>query len=546
MTTSKYSFTIPTSNNGTLNIPLTEGKALFVLGANGVGKSTLMHTLFQQNVNHTKRILAHRQTWFSNNSMNMTASQKKDRERDMKSSDQQIYSRWKDDYSSYRSSISIFDLINSENIRARNIANAVDRDDISLAKGLSNAQAPLQAINELLAISNIPITITLGKDEQLFASKNGSSLYSIAELSDGERNALLICADVLTTEPNQLIILDEPERHLHRSIISPLLSSLFLKRKDCVFVISTHDVFLSIDHSEASVLLLRSSQWNGKNIKDWEADLISESDKIPAEVKKEILGSKRSILFVEGESQSLDRQIYQLLFPSVSVIPQGSCIQVEKAVEGIKGTENLHWINAYGLIDADDRTEEQLQALIERGIVALSCYSVESLYYNLEIVKRVANRYSELTGSDANELYLAATSDIINSIIPHKERLCSRLCEKQVRNSVMSLLPKHKDIDKRGEYEYKINLKEIIEKEEAVFDKIIEENNLNGLISRYPVRETPALTKIATGLGLTREKYESAVRKLIIDDSDTKQYLKNLLNPLTSLIEGEKSSPNKS
>ncbi len=43
MIENKFKFTIQTSNNGVLNIPLIEGKALFVLGANGVGKSTLMH-----------------------------------------------------------------------------------------------------------------------------------------------------------------------------------------------------------------------------------------------------------------------------------------------------------------------------------------------------------------------------------------------------------------------------------------------------------------------------------------------------------------------
>jgi ABC-type cobalamin/Fe3+-siderophores transport system ATPase subunit len=85
-----------------LNIPLKEEKALFVLGANGVGKSTLIHKLYSQNLNHTKRILAHRQTWFTDNSMNMTASNKK-------TSDQNIASRWKDEYSQQRSSISIFD-----------------------------------------------------------------------------------------------------------------------------------------------------------------------------------------------------------------------------------------------------------------------------------------------------------------------------------------------------------------------------------------------------------------------------------------------------
>ena len=79
--------------------------------------------------------------------------------------------------------------------------------------------------------------------------------------------------------------------------------------------------------------------------------------------------------------------------------------------------------------------------------------------------------------------------------------------------------------------------KDIQEKEEAHFDKLVAEKNLDGLISRYPIRETPILTKIATGLGMTRDKYESAVRKLIIDDTETKEYFKTLLQPLTKLIE---------
>jgi len=54
MTENKYRFKIETSNNGTLDIPLMEGKSLFVLGANGVGKSTLMHNLFNQNINHSR------------------------------------------------------------------------------------------------------------------------------------------------------------------------------------------------------------------------------------------------------------------------------------------------------------------------------------------------------------------------------------------------------------------------------------------------------------------------------------------------------------
>lgn len=537
MTDNKFKFLIQTSNNGNLNIPLTEGNVLFVLGANGVGKSTLMHNLFTQNRNHAKRILAHRQTWFTDNAMNMTASQKKDVENQIKSRDSQIYSRWKDDYSQQRTSLSIFDLINSENIRARNIATAVDNDNIGLAKEHSKNQAPIQAINELLAISNIPITVILGKDEQLFASKNGSEPYSIAELSDGERNALLIGSDVLTTEPNSLIILDEPERHLHRSIISPLLTTLFRKRKDCVFVISTHDVHLPLDYSESSVLLVRSCQWQNKNIKDWVADLIESGSAIPDSVKRDILGSKRKLLFVEGQNTSLDRQIYQLIYPSCSVIPQGSCTQVEKAVDGIKSTENIHWVDAYGLIDSDDRTAEQIQNLLGKGVAAVPFYSVEALYYHLTIIEKIATKISELTGQDANTLFQNATSNIVQDITQHKERLCARLCEKRIRTETMASLPKFRDIQARGQFNLTFDLNTVLQTEEANFDTLIAENKISELIGRYPIRETQVLNRIVAGLGLTREQYENSVRKLIIDDQEVRTFYETLLQPLTTLIE---------
>lgn len=122
-------------------------------------------------------------------------------ESSIRSTDHQEHSRWKDDYSHQRASLSIFDLINSKNIRARNIATAFDSGHFELTREYSKIQDPIQAIKELLGISNIPLEVILSNDEQLFAIKNGSNQYSIAELSDGERNALLIGADKLTIEP---------------------------------------------------------------------------------------------------------------------------------------------------------------------------------------------------------------------------------------------------------------------------------------------------------------------------------------------------------
>ncbi|WP_375503398.1 AAA family ATPase [uncultured Nostoc sp.] len=533
----QFLFSFNSTTSEPVNIPLKEGKVVFVVGANGVGKSSLMQHLHTQNRNKSKRILAHRKTWFRSNAMEITAASKKQIEVNMMSSDANIQSRWIDDYYEQRSTLSIFDLIDSENIRARNIATAVDNKDIDTAKALSCNEAPIKTINELLATANIPVKINLGQDDQLFATKNGNDHYSIAELSDGERNALLIATDVLTAKSGLLIIIDEPERHLHRSIVSPLLSSLFQKRADCAFVISTHDVFLPLDNPSSSVLMVRGSTWSGKTITGWDADLITASENISQEIKKDILGAKRNILFIEGEHESLDRQIYQLIYPDVSVIPQGNCVNVERAVEGIKRTEELHWINAFGLIDVDDRTQEQIQKLIEKGIFALSCYSVESLYYHVEIINKIAHRVANTTGENPVDLIDKALLSIIPNISKHKDRLSSRLSEKRIRSKIIAALPTHKDIINQDKFSIEIDLKSELLKEKVIFEKSVQEKDYNSLISRYPVRETEVLAKISESLGFQdRQKYESAVRKLIIDDSNTLSFFRSLLGDLSNKL----------
>lgn len=267
-------------------IDVENGGVLFVVGANGAGKSALMHQIYTQHRGNCRRILAHRKTWLRSNRVELTAFSKKQSENQMSQQDINFVTRHQDNYAEQRSNLTIFELIDSENVRARDIARAVDSNDLDLAKKRSEDQAPISVINELLAVANIPIEIVLGNEDELFASKNGSELYSITELSDGERNAILISADVLTAKQGSLIVLDEPERHLHRSIISPLLSSLFLKRPDCAFVISTHDVYLPIDNEDASVLMVRGCEWNGKTPKGWDADLINSEDGIEPEIKK--------------------------------------------------------------------------------------------------------------------------------------------------------------------------------------------------------------------------------------------------------------------
>ena len=527
--------TLPTTN-GALQIEVSLEKPLFILGANGVGKSSLMYQFSIQHGTNTKRINAHRRSWFSSNGINITATQKKNDEGYISQSDMYPESRWKDNYSEQRTSISIFDLVGSENERARSIAAAVEEQRHADATRIAENEGAFKTLNELLAISNLNIKLSLREGDLIYASKNGGSDYSIAELSDGEKNALLICSDILTARPGTVILVDEPERHLHRSIISPLLSSLFQRRKDLFFVVSTHDINLPIDQFCSAVLLLRGCVWNGNTIEKWDANLIKDTSSIPEEIKLDIFGTKQKVLFVEGTKTSLDNQIYPLIYPELSVVPVASCKDVEQAVVGIRNTEDLHWVHAFGLIDSDDRTTDQINKLAAKFIATTGSYSVESLYYNPFVIKKVTEKLCLSTGENPLALIDSANAKIIKHFTTQKPRLCARLVEKQVKDQIMLSAPNHQKIATRTPIDLHFDISAILSAEEARFDTMLQGVDITGLIARYPIRETQVINGILAGLRMDKVRYQNLVRKLIVDDPAVKTFFRDLLTPLTDLI----------
>ena len=282
-------------------LQLKVGEVLFVLGANGTGKSTLMYHFAKQNLGVARKISAHRQTWMKSGALDMTSQRKVETERLIQNEDQVQRSRYQDPLAAERTSMTIYELIDSENVRAREITALVDDNNLNAAAEASKKAAPIAIINELLRQSNIPITISIHENERVMVSKEQGPLYSAAELSDGERNALLVAGSILTAPHNTLLIIDEPERHLHRSIISPLLSNLFEKRTDCGFVISTHDHALPLEVRGARTLLLRSCSFSGQDVETWDADELPADAQIDDVLKRDLLGGRRKILFVEGD-----------------------------------------------------------------------------------------------------------------------------------------------------------------------------------------------------------------------------------------------------
>jgi ABC-type lipoprotein export system ATPase subunit len=528
-----FNLSYPHEDEGHKQLTIQSGEILFMVGSNGTGKSTLMHVFTTQNIGSVRRITAHRQVWFNTDSIDLTPASRLQTEQNINMVNCQEQSRWKDEYAQQRSQAIIFDLIDSENIDARKIAKAARSNEIDVVRQLASIQSPVAKMNDILRISNLHFQVSIDQGSKLVALREGLAPYSIAELSDGERNALLIISDVLTANENTLILLDEPERHLHRSIVSPLISTLLSYRRDCAFVISTHDVTLPQDQEKASALLLRKYNHQPKS---WLADYIQSLEEMDEEVAQSVLGSRRVLLFVEGRASSLDLQLYQIMYPEVTIKPLGSCVDVERAVKGIRESSGNHWISAFGIIDRDDRSDDECEVLCENGVIPLNHYSVESLYYHPAIIMGILNRVSILHEIDSSDVYANIVETVINVIIPHKERLAARLVQRKAKETLSKKAPDWKEIQSGG-VEITFSPSDIYAEELQLISSLLQGRNIEKLIARYPVRETPALEMIAKkALFPSIENYEQSVRKMLIESPTDLDKLKRIMEPVTRRV----------
>ena len=545
----EINWVIPRISGDPITLTLKDGNPLFIVGPNGSGKSALIQRFVRENSRNgndrIKWIAAHRQTWFDSERINLTPERRQRYERDTRNYNVSNEARWKDLRAGQDLYAIQFDLIGKENTINKSIVRYVRNQDAVQALELA-AESPslFNQINELLAIGTLTITLENADDWSILATHPRGEPFSIAEMSDGERNAAIIATHVITAEPGTVLLIDEPERHLHRSIIQPFLSALFaLRREDCAFIIATHEIALPVANPDARVLMLRSCQWNGDECVAWEADVLKPNAELPEDLKLAILGSRQRILFVEGQPGGPDFSLYTALFPELSVVPKESCEEVQKAVLGWRGSQGIHPVHVeiFGLIDRDNRTDEDVEKLVEKGVFALEVYSVEALYYCSDAIAAVAHRQADSLGVDANELIKSVKQKAINGLKVEAEktpeRMASLRCERQIRERVLLEIPDKKSIMDNPR-PICISIDSPYSEELNRFNELVEENDLDQLIARYSLRKSRTFEIIATTLRCRDQKdYERIVLTQVQRDDRLAQALKRRIGPLSKALD---------
>jgi hypothetical protein len=160
---------------------------------------------------------------------------------------------------------------------------------------------------------------------------------------------------------------------------------------------------------------------------------------------------------------------------------------------------------------------------------------VESVYYHPDVQRCVAQRHSTVVGGDPESRLATAKATALAHVRIHSQRLAERAVEKAIRGQVLQKMPRRQDIAAGAPVDIRVDTPAFVRAEVIRLHVYIDAGDLWGVISNYPLRETPALDAIAESLAFAdRGQYESSVRKLLLDDNDALAAVRALLGEIAS------------
>jgi len=119
----------------------------------------------------------------------------------------------------------------------------------------------------------------------------------------------------------------------------------------------------------------------------WEWEEVSAKPELPEAIVFEVLGSRRRIVFIEGERGSLDQVLYNILYPELSILPRGGCQSIINSTISMRQLTQLHHLVPSGLIDRDFRSDSEIAEMERSGVHVLPLAEVESLLCTIEVVQ---------------------------------------------------------------------------------------------------------------------------------------------------------------
>lgn len=240
---------------------------------------------------------------------------------------------------------------------------------------------------------------------ETYPTGNEGAKYNASEMSDGERVLFYLAGEVICAPQDSIIIIDEPEMHIHSSLIKPFFDLVEAERPDCSFIYLTHNIDFAFTRQNAKKIWAKSFESN-----IWDYEILDENLPIPEQLYLDVLGSRKPIIFSEGDNSSIDYELYEQVFDDKTLKPVGSCDKVIQVVKAFRDQQGFHHIESVGIVDRDRRQQADIIALNRNGIWVLDVAEAENLLLIESIVKEVAGHM----GRDVNDVFIQVQQNIIS------------------------------------------------------------------------------------------------------------------------------------
>lgn len=509
----QYAVTIPSMPHPKV-VEFKSGQVCLVVGPNGVGKSALLHQLFR-NIGQSLSDYypGHRSITFSHGHENLSMN--------IADLDKQFwtntesFNRYRNHWPEEQFKSVIRKIQHAQAAHNEKIIKRIrDGEDGTILAQLNDS--PIAKINHCFHIAGLPIVFDLDIDG--FTARRSDNRYSIDRLSDGERAALFIVGAIVTTFPGRVLMIDEPERHLHPSISAPLISTAIRLRPEISYCFATHDLNLIQNIEAEQILFVKNS--NVLSVqpeqRHYEVHFIRDVSEVSDDLKKDILGVRDKVLFVEGEATSLDRALYTAAFPDWKISPRGGADKVIEATAALASNLDLHWIQAAGLVDGDGRDEVEKSKLKLKNIMTLPCPSIENLFFLPGVVRAICELMSETDNISVEQRIAHVNSEIRILLNENKDEIIYRRTAWSVNREISESKISIDKIRNGVDFNISINAN-------AHYNRISEELNefiagpygINEL-KCLPIKATKIPSKITNLLGCSSLKwYKTAVLRQI-------------------------------
>jgi ABC-type transport system involved in cytochrome c biogenesis ATPase subunit len=483
-----FEFSIP-SATGSLSISTNSGASTIFVGANGGGKTRLAVLLEKSGGDITHRISAHR-------ALNLNPAVAKISERHALAAlrtghpDEQPRiqnrpgQRWQNNEAV--SLLNDFDYL-LQALFAEQTNKTLETHTRNRAG--DHSPAPPTNLEKLAEIWHRLLPhrrLTITGDDIRVSIPESTADYPASQMSDGERAIFYMIGQALTAAKSSLLIIDEPELHVHRSIMARLWDEIEAARQDCAIVYITHDLeFAAARIAQKFVIHAYDPT------PYWKIEGVPPGTGFSEELTTLILGSRRPVLFVEGTDTSLDLPFYRACYPAYTVIPRGSCEEVLHSVVTMRRNKDLTRVTCAGVVDADDYEPHEVKALADHGVAILPVSEIENLVV-LPSVSRAILEHEGYSGTSlqdrqseiARKIFATLTSaDAIEDVVV---RYCRRRIDRTLKRVDLSSSANESDLAAEfAKHVGMVNINNIAQSRRERIRNAVKTGDLTSLLSIY-------------------------------------------------------------